>query len=341
MTNLNQLVQTTTGALLIVLGTAQIGQAITTFGDPADYTVPSGGKYDGVGIIKLGDEPDSNGVVPFCTGSLLTGGSYFVTAAHCLTDDSGKLVFGTQKPRIKLPNIPTGTFTTSVSQYFINPEWNGNFMTGGDLAVIKLSEPAPAEIKGYDIYRQNDEVGQNFELVGYGITGTGETGGVRFDGKERFGQNRIDLLTTDIGIDLEALIIDFDNGKPENDFLGIVAGINDTGLGAREVFPYVRDSGAPGFINKQIAGIVSFGIGCGQRQILGVCATDVDQSDNGSFGEFAGYTRVSNYASFIDDVVAERITPTESSTIPESTSVLSLVAFGLGLGIFVRGKQQQ
>ena len=341
MNNLNQLVKATTGAFLIVLGTAQVGQAITTFGNPADYIVPSGGPYDGVGIIKLGEDPDPNGVVPFCTGSLLTGGSYFVTAAHCLTDDSGKLVFGTQTPQIKLPNLPTGTFTTSVSQYFIHPEWNGNFIDGGDIAVIKLAETAPAELKGYDIYRQNNEVGQEFDLVGYGITGTGETGGIAFDGKERLGQNRFDLLPTAIGLDLNSLIVDFDNGKPENDFLGVVAGISDTGLGAREVFPYVRDSGAPGFIDRQIAGIVSFAAGCDERQLFGVCASDIDQLDNGSFGEFAGYTRVSDYASFVDDVVAGRITPSKSSTIPESTSVLSLVAFGLGLSVLVRGKQQQ
>ena len=102
MTNINQFV--TTRALLIVLGTAQIGQAITTFGNPANYIVPTGSRNDGVGMIKLGDEPEPNGVVPFCTGSLLTGGSYFLTAAHCLTNKNGKLTFDTQTPQIQVPN---------------------------------------------------------------------------------------------------------------------------------------------------------------------------------------------------------------------------------------------
>ncbi len=53
---------------------------------------------------------------------------------------------------------------------------------------------------------------------------------------------------------------------------------------------------------------------------MGLTPPEVDNERNGSFGEVSFDTRVSSYASYIDDVLAGKIQPTYK--IPEPSTVL-------------------
>ncbi|MDC0832237.1 hypothetical protein AY599_27520 [Leptolyngbya valderiana BDU 20041] len=164
-------------------------------------------------------------------------------------------------------------------------------------------------------------------------------------GIKRSGQNRYDALTdilnSVLGEPFETEILsetqlayDFDNGTEANDFFGTYFDIADTGLGAQEVNSTRGDSGGPTFIDGKIAGITSYGLSPidsnedGQLLFSGLSGeanTDVSfisgevleidtvgeiarafvQATNSSFGEFASDTRVSAYADYIAQTLAE------------------------------------
>jgi len=244
----------------------------------------------------------------------------------------------------------------AVTDFFVFPDFN-TFSLEGDIAILKLAKPAPTSIEQYDIYRGSDEISQIFTIVGYGLTGIGSEGFDEslFDGSKRFGQNQfdafIDIFQGASQLPEEffpkdttgQLLFDFDNGNPENDAFGVHFGIPDLGLGFNEVSIAPGDSGGPSFLlddegNKLVAGITSFGFSdvwdTDEDGIINIRLfpdnpiTDVviEGVANASFGEFAGVTRVSAYASFIDDVMAGKVRPTAS--VPEPSSILGTIIFG-------------
>jgi hypothetical protein len=95
------------------------------------------------------------------------------------------------------------------------------------------------------------------------------------------------------------IIQDFDNGLAANDALGRFIAQNNLGLGNSEVSPFSGDSGGPLIINGQVAGVVQGGYGFTGFQNN----PDVVPGLNGSFGELARYTRVSNRALWYDQIV--------------------------------------
>ncbi|MFB2897229.1 trypsin-like serine protease, partial [Aerosakkonemataceae cyanobacterium BLCC-F50] len=259
---------------------------------------------------------------------LLPSGRHILTAAHCLTDDFGLNITNAATAFF---NLPTGRFGINTANIFIYPDWDGfaDFDSfGGDLAILELASVAPEAAQRYDIYRNTDEIGQVNVKAGYGYSGQGNQGFNPSNfpfGVKRSGQNVYEVLGEDLdpGILPNAfLLYDFDNGLPENNAFGFF-GIPDLGLGLQEVSTAPGDSGGPTFINGLIAGITSFG-GC-----FGVfnCSSppDIDNILNSSFGEYGGDTRVSTYASYIDDVLAGKITPT--SKVPEPNTIFALFAF--------------
>ncbi|MEM9245090.1 MAG: hypothetical protein AAGA67_05030, partial [Cyanobacteria bacterium P01_F01_bin.153] len=92
---------------------------------------------------------------------------------------------------------------------------------------------------------------------------------------------------------------DFDNGSPQNDAFGRDFGTPDLGLGQAEIGAAGGDSGGPAFINGQIAGIASYG---GSPESPGA---DLTPTNDTSFGEFFGDTRVSFYQGWIDVTLAQ------------------------------------
>ncbi|MFB2897231.1 trypsin-like serine protease, partial [Aerosakkonemataceae cyanobacterium BLCC-F50] len=259
---------------------------------------------------------------------LLPSGRHILTAAHCLTDDFGLNITNAATAFF---NLPTGRFGINTANIFIYPDWGGfadSDSFGGDLAILELASVAPEAAQRYDIYRNTDEIGQVSVKVGYGVSGQGNQGfnSSNFPfGVKRSGQNVYEVLVEDLdsGILPNAILLyDFDNGLPENNAFEFFD-LPDLGLGLQEVMAAPGDSGGPTFINGLIAGITSLNVCFSKFNCLS--PPDIDNILNASFGEFGVDTRVSTYASYIDDVLAGNITPT--SKVPEPNTIFALFAF--------------
>ena len=243
------------------------------------------------GVVSIFDN-DSRG-----SGALLSSGRHILTAAHVVDGDSASSL-------TVYFDLASGRVGYQVSAVNIHPLYvSGNF-PAYDVAVLTLASTAP--VTGYSIYRGTADVGSTFQLVGYGMAGTGAAG--QADAEQtnqevkRTGSNIYDLVyqnTLNLG-GFEAvpnnslLMYDFDDGTTAHDANNVLAGIANTGLGANEVNSTQGDSGGPTFINGQIAGIVSGG---------STVSTDINSVTDSSYGEISYDTRVSYYASFIDSIV--------------------------------------
>ncbi|BAY49338.1 peptidase S1 and S6 chymotrypsin/Hap [Scytonema sp. HK-05] len=360
------------GAVLSTLGTAELAGAIVTANNSQNHQLASG-EFSGVVPI--------NTSLDLCTGSLLKGGLHILTAAHCITDKNGK--FNTKilnKTNVTF-KLPTGSVSMPVVDFYVHPGYDSTFYKGNDIAVLRLGTPAPSQAQQYDIYRAQDEVGKIFTEVGYGYIGNpnlGEDTQSNLSHLAYSGKNKFDALG-DITSSLfqqqvpgftgiipgSQLLFDFDSGLPANDAFGTHFGINDLGLGTNESNIAGGDSGGPAFINDLVAGIASYSFSDSFLFPNGV-HTDPDQKTNSSFGEFTATTRVSNYASFIDDAIAGKVAsaiPIQSrsttnspsaklqtlklrqgtdqtpKTIPESTSILGMLAFGTAVCFLRKGQK--
>lgn len=262
-----------------------------------------------------------------CTGSLLTGGRHILTAAHCLTDDSGNLTANNVQATWMLPS---GNVTLGSNAFSVHPGWTGDIFIANDLAIITLPTVAPADVPRYDIYTNTDEVGQVADKTGYGSSGTGATGDTLPSGTKREGDNLYDDLHDTMAMALglvpnvnytpgAVLQYDFDNGLAANDAFGVFFGNAQLGQGLLEVNSAPGDSGGPSYIDGKIAGITSYGL-----TFLDSGGSDIDSELNSSFGEFSGDTRVSVHKDWIYQIVG----------VPEPGTVLGLLAVsGLGLGL--------
>jgi putative transposon-encoded protein len=265
---------------------------VVTTDSPANHVVTSPSGYDGVVQINRA------GGAMLGSGALLTSKMHILTAAHLFCDSNGNQIV----PSVDIVfTTSSGTVTLTSSEIYINPSYTGNYMLGGDLAIVVLPEAAPSSVRGYDIYTGTDEVGKTFTLVGYGYGGTGTTGQTLAAGTKRSGQNRYEMLgsalTAPFGTSTSNILVyDFDSGSSANDTLGYYYGIYNNGLGNAEVNSASGDSGAPTFIGGRIAGVVSSGI-------TGY-VTDAVAGTNSSFGELSFDTRVSSYATWIKQVTA-------------------------------------
>jgi hypothetical protein len=221
------------------------------------------------GIVKLTSVvADGSSVIG--TGTLLSDGRHILTAAHVLTDSDGNIAEASTKIEFFLPfpgepDVPVPYENVPASSFHIHPGWHGTssiLVPDNDLAIIDLPSLAPPGAEGRDIYRGTDEVGQTFQVVGYGKTGTGDTGDTIADHEKRQGLNVFDTA---------------DDGKLEFLFRRV----------ANQVFVAHGDSGGPDLVDGKIAGVNSM-----IRETFG--------EPDSTFGERAFSTRVSAYADWID-----------------------------------------
>jgi hypothetical protein len=119
------------------------------------------------------------------------------------------------------------------------------------------------------------------------------------------------LLGVPVFADLPAgtgLVYDFDNGTPQRDALRAIGAAN-TGWGVDEVMSAAGDSGGPGFLwdsgdlEFKVAGITSFGETVPADLNYNPSTLGIDQT----FGEAAIDTRVSAFASYVEDVTSGEI----------------------------------
>ena len=208
------------------------------------------------------------------SGVLLAGGQYILTAAHLFNTDAS-------------PSDLIINANAHATAIYIHPNWkNDPSNYNHDLALIKLDHPLTG---GYEIYRGASEIGQTFTRIGY----------VGNQLVER--QNTYDAYTNIVnplwGNTVEAnsqLLYDYDDRTPQHDALGVLFNVNNLGLGAAEGMSQSGLSGAPTFINNQIAGIGSY--------IFRSDATDVNNVVDSSFGEMGSDMRISAEADWIDYV---------------------------------------
>jgi secreted trypsin-like serine protease len=275
---------------------------IVTAGPPVDFVTPFGRGLDGVLQLWI----DTSVASYQCSGVLLGSGRHVLTAAHCVTDASGKpdlVSFGALVETSKSVTMLNGT------KVAVNPGYDGNLLDGNDLDVVTLDGTAPTEADRYSVYRRNDEVGQVGLLAGYGITGQGAADPSITPGQRMAGSNRYDADASAFGYAAghNDLLYDFDNGSAANDGFGFFLGIHDLGEGPDEALTSFGDSGGPTFLDGQVAGIHSFVF---RLTTAKGHTSDVDGVMNQSFGELGADVRLSQYADWIDRQMAVPDLPT-------------------------------
>jgi hypothetical protein len=149
-------------------------------------------------------------------------------------------------------------------------DFNDNNFGFSDIAMGYCKEPI--EIDFYpDLYTEEDEIGKNSCICGYGTTGTFATGSTISDGKKRAGSNYVDKIDRDLLICTPSR-----PGSNKHTSLEFLISHGDSGGGL--------------FIDKKLAGINS-------------CVIADDKDPNSSYGDESGHTRISKYISWIQYIM--------------------------------------
>ena len=257
------------------------------------------------------------------TGTLLYNGKAVLTAAHLfegVSQSTATVYFDTASGKKSI----AGRYSV-ISSYDSS---DGN----NDLALVWLDENAPVAAERYTLYRESDEVSQNFTMVGYGAPGSGSYGvDEHYSGEHLrlMTYNRFDADAAELKALLGStmawsptnqtqLLADFDNGSSLRDALGSFLGQHDVGRGVLEGLIAPGDSGGPAFIDGKVAGVASY---TSSLETL-TSHPDSDDSTNSTFGEIAAWQRVSYYQQWIDQSMRAHYlnAPTQPSEVQKSVA---------------------
>ncbi len=315
------------------------------FGNPLYH--PTFPNYSGVVGMLVNQATGTSS----CSGTLLQDRRSILTAAHCVSDGAGSAnplattVFfqpeGGLSPAQFIYSRPAGVVEVQVTDYFVHQDYTGEVIDQNDIAILRLADDAPSWASSYGLYEDNNIMGQQFNVAGYGRIGGG-TGSIPASGRLRQGNNTYDFAwgndsfsgfftdsffgTADVEF---SYVSDFDSGNLLNDASGLIADLFeldafDLGLGELEAGVAPGDSGGPNFINDLISGVNSYGLGFGSR--LG----DTDGTLNSSFGELSGYVPTFIHSDFIRSNLVSVSTP----------NIFALLSLGL-LGLFLPSKRRK
>ena len=285
-------------------------------GKYTDLRYQSGDAQNGVVSISI----DRGYEVGSGTGTLLWNGQAILTAAHVVGSHAKTITITTE--------TESGKRSYQASNWLVHPEYDSVNVTN-DLAIIWLGSSVNPDVVRSDLYRDSDEIGHQFSMVGYGDVGNGATGKVAninqlrlmadntFDvsGEGLMGSPYIRLNWTPIN----TLFADFDNGLSANDAFGRLIYEADTGLGENEGLIASGDSGGPAFIGTKIAGVASYNAALRKSTIN----PDIDSNPlNSSFGEVAAWQRVSSFQEWIDQSMRANYlnAPTKPSEVVSTVS---------------------
>ncbi len=308
---------------------------LITSGDPWDPAYANAGENlrTGVGSIYIQFFGIPQGGF-LCTAAAIDR-NHILTAAHCVINE------GDRVSRIRfIPTGVTDPSGFIDAVGFSVPDLYRAYhpfldaFTPGDIAVIELAEDLPEGVEIYGLYRDYDEADHAVRHYGYGVSGRGNRGAVGEAGffYARTGLNRYeDDFSPFWGgepLFTGQLVYDYDSGGRKHNamdwwFSGYRCGVaNDNpawaqdgqcttfasgiypdfkGYGKLEVGLAPGDSGGPGFIGDEIAGVHSFGFTHGCAGVTN--GTDFSCGLDSSYGEMNGDTRVSVWAPWVDAVL--------------------------------------
>ena len=333
--------------------------------DPSDWRFVPGQLFNGVAAldgVALVLFTASDGGTNACSGSLLQGGAYVLTAAHCADDFVGNMsvMFGYHN------GVASVTRTVSQGNATLHPLWQNWLASqdaGVDLAILKLSAPVTS-IQGYKLSTTND-VGKTFLMAGYGTTGTGTSlnpPNWSDDNYGHYGYNTFDVTSKTFNQAFDSVVAgwgynaayytgttymsDFDNanGAAANNTLGRIAGVtgnawtSGTGLGANEALIAGGDSGGGDFVWDAASGqwllsaVHSWGWngndnnGTGACDFVGLTGCDTRPNNGSSYGDLSGSTAVFDQQAWINSVVNPAVPVPEPETYALMLAGLGLVA---------------
>jgi secreted trypsin-like serine protease len=323
---------------------APAAQATSNTSDPTNWRISPGQSFNGVagamdGVARILFDNSAGSFI--CSGSLLKGGQYVLTAAHCADDFTSMTVeFGVVND--------VAAVTRGVSQAVVHSGWNGTLDTGADIAIIKL-DAAVTGIQGYSISTTND-LGKDYLMAGYGTTGTGRSfSSPGWDewGFAHYGYNTFDIDSSTFTSAWDAAsgdnthtdptygmtyVSDFDPFNIRRDpaqfnTLQRVADLSgnlwssSAGLGADEALIAGGDSGGGDFVwngtEWVLSGVHSWGWQFCTGRVDPNC--DFRRTASSSYGDISGSTAVFNHVDWINSVTA----------VPEA-GTWAMMALGLG-----------
>lgn len=297
-----------------------------------------------------------------CSGSLLPGGQWMLTAAHCAEGiRSMQIDFGWYNG--------TALETRNAAGYVLHPGWlatGGALDTGADVALVKLNAPVN-NLNTYYLSTTND-VGKEYLMTGYGTSGTGfSTSSPNWndDAYGHYGYNVIDVESSVVFAAWDAAtgddtytvptygvtyVTDYDsyNIADPNRYntLNRIAAITGSNawtsglsLGEREAMIAGGDSGGGDFVWDPVGGrwlltaVHSWGWQfCGGR-ITPNC--DFSGSNSSSYGDLSGSTAVYTHIPWIESVVGNPVT----APVPEPGTWALMLAGLVGVGSLVRRRR--
>jgi hypothetical protein len=341
-----------------IVGVTSTG-TIASGGNPI-YTAPAGAGQPYSGVVTL-IMRYANGDAFICSGSLLADRQSILTAAHCVSGGAGTAnpvsttVYFPESDVDGVPFASTTSASRTITQYIVHPQYTGEVIDQNDIAVLRMSAPAPASALSYGLFTPPTLTGVDFNVAGYGARSNagGNVGANLGTGRLRQGDNRYDFRfgDSDFGgfwTDRDATtgenffglanidnsyVSDFDNGLAANDASCRIAAAIGTlnasstkycnlGRGATEVSVGGGDSGGPQFRDGRISSVTSYGLS------FGAGFGDILTGLNSSFGEFNGFVPVYIHLDFINN-----------SVVPEPET-FALMAVGLVvLGVISRRRR--
>ena len=232
----------------------------------------------------------------FTNGALCSGvaiaPTVVLTAAHCIGGSAtGANAFFTDS------GVNSWTFNTA--SFLVHPSWTGNPLTQVDLALVFLTSPLASWVSIYDLYSNMDEVGQTYQVAGWGEQSSFglPQGSIASAGAGvKVGNNLWDATFAPFAPFVppapprdDILVSDFDDGTAANNGWAVhfpLLNLSNVGVANEATFA-PGDSGGPSFLGGRVAGITSF-------------SATFNPPVRGAFGEFNGATRVSSHLIWIN-----------------------------------------